>query len=278
MKKRFAIALVLACATFALAWLALGRLAVEKLVTTLAMPAGLVWLLLAANAWICWIKVRGPLRLVGVVTWAVFTLACSPLVATLLVRERESRFAAVEPLAEDKFDAVVVLGGGANEGANQRSQGNASGDRLILAAQLWHQGLTERIICTGKNIAAFDRSGIDAADRAEEILMQLGVPVSAIERFGGRNTAEEMGELGSRFSSGRDRVGLITSAWHMPRALTLAQRHGFEPQPLPCNFLSGPVDRERTAAIWIADFLPSSGALERNSKILKEHLASLVGR
>ena len=167
-----------------------------------------------------------------------------------------------------------MLGGGGSTGPHDRHQG---GDRLVLAAQLYHAGLAKQLICTGKKIAELSGGGVDPAVVSNDVLTKLGVPEVAIEMFGGRTTAEEMASLGKRFSSGDDRVGVVTSAWHLRRAIRLANRNDFFPEPLPADFLSGP-DAEMTVGEILLSCCPSSSALHTTTKIGKEYLGALVGR
>ena len=56
---------------------------------------------------------------------------------------------------------------------------------------------------------------------------ELGIPDSAIVMGRGANTGEEL-QNAKRYLTDADasRVGLLTSAWHMPRALRHAERNG----------------------------------------------------
>ncbi|MEZ6060359.1 MAG: YdcF family protein [Planctomycetaceae bacterium] len=258
--------------------MALGQTVVEKVVTALVQPCGLLWLLLIGCMSMAVNSRRRELIVVAACPLLLLTIAGNDVFAEWLVRTREGRFADIQPLSEQRLDVVVVLGGGASTGMNYRSQGNGSGDRLILAAELYHQGLTRKFICTGRKIGEMTNIDADPSQRSAEILMALGVPEAAIERFGGRNTSEEMTELGKRFNGTDQRVGLLTSAWHLPRALALAKRNGFEPDPLPADFLSKPSDIPRTTAEIVHSLIPQSGPLDTTSMIVKEYVGTLVGR
>ena len=69
------------------------------------------------------------------------------------------------------------------------------------------------------------------------------------------------------------RVGLITSAWHLPRAERLANANGFSPHPIASNFESTP-DMRPT----VGDLFPSAQAAEVIARVVKEWLAAAVGR
>lgn len=70
------------------------------------------------------------------------------------------------------------------------------------------------------------------------------------------------------------KVGLITSAYHVPRALRLAKMEGLDLIPLPCCFRASSNPRSLVAA----DFVPNAGALVRFSKAAKEMMARLAGQ
>ena len=259
-------------------WVTLGRTATEKIATALAMPCGLVWFtLICVTVYAVSLKHRTGM-VVSIAALVVFTAAGNGFVASGLSKSLEGRYANINPFEEEPFDAIVVLGGGAKLGANSRSQGNTSGDRLILAAQLYHQGKTSKLICTGKRIVELNNSGIDPADHSAAILQGLGVPEHAIEKLGGRNTSEEMVSLGERFGNGNQRVGLLTSAWHLPRATRLASKNGFDPTPLPADFATGPGGTPPTTGEIVLSIIPQADALTTTTKMCKERLGAMVGR
>lgn len=149
---------------------------------------------------------------------------------------------------------------------------------MILAAQLYHQNITGQFICTGQRIATMNSSGVDPAETSRDILLNLGVPHSAIEISEGRNTSEEMQGLSKRFHDPTERIGLLTSAWHLPRAMRLAQRNGLNPVPIPANFHSTVIAEGLTAGQIAEAMIPNSFALSVTCSSLKEYLGMLVGR
>jgi len=258
-------------------WAWLGRMPVEKIATGLAAPCGIIWYLLMCCIVLASACRQRRLTFSITLTWLAYTICGSGFFACLLARNIERPFIDIDPLREERFDAVVLLGGGGMVGANGRIQGNTSGDRMILAAQMYHAKLTPTLICTGKRIEAVDGDGPDPSDVAVELLTQLGVPESAIERLGGHNTSQEMQNLRERFGEENPRVGLVTSAWHLQRALRLARKNGLELSPLPADFIGGPL-RSQTAPQLIMSAIPQADNFFHVSRIAKEHLAGFVGR
>jgi uncharacterized SAM-binding protein YcdF (DUF218 family) len=252
-----------------------GRAVVEKALLQLAMPCGIVWLLLT---FLC-LQLRksksSPLFFLAGLAWLAFTILGNGHTHRFLIHQLEGRYLSTRPLEEDEpFDALVVLGGGAGLGANGESQVNLFGSRIVLAARMYHSGLTKSIVCTGQGIKALVAD--DPADHGERILLQLDVPKSVIEKSGGINTSKEMETLSKRFKS-EQRIGLITSALHMNRAMRLAKKNGLTLVPLPAGFRSPP-KRDWTFGRAMMSILPDAEALSGNKWAMRELLARLVGR
>lgn len=259
-------------------WGCLGRMVAEKVATALVMPYGVLWLLLLFSAAYA-VAARQRLGAVLLLCcWATSTVVGSGHVSQWLAKSLERPYLEIDPLKQKPFNYVVVLGGGGGLSVNGRMQGNSSADRLILAAQLYHLKIAAKLICTGQRIETMDSTGADPAEVSRTILQNLGVPAEAIETVGGRNTAEEMVSLGQRFGESKDRVGLVTSAWHLPRAMRLALRNGFEPEPVPCDFRTPPDALPPTPGQIIEGLIPSGGAAAGNASLMKEFLATLAGR
>ena len=137
------------------------------------------------------------------------------------------------------MDVVVVLGGGQMTTPVGTSQISDAGDRLILAVQLFRLGKVDRIICTGTSGLPLADGEKTQADAGAEILISLGVPKDKILKIGGRNTIQEMQALDDWISSNEAtklRKGIITSAWHLPRAMRLAESVGIVAEPIPADF------------------------------------------
>ena len=119
-----------------------------------------------------------------------------------------------------------------------------------------------------------ERSG---AWQARQLLIELGVPPGSILMVRGRNTSEEISSFAELLRERSwQRVGLLTSAWHMRRAMRLAQRASFSPAAVPADFRGGAPLSWRRANL--PELLPSEESLWRVRLVFWEWLGMLVGR
>ena len=108
-----------------------------------------------------------------------------------------------------------------------------------------------------------------------EFLTDLGVPKDRIVVEGqSRNTYENAREASELLAErGIERVILVTSALHMPRALATFRATQLDVVPAPTDFEVTTVG-ERT----LLDLLPDAEALQGSSRALKEYLGLWVYR
>jgi len=267
----------------------------QRVVTDLVMPIGMMWLL-AFGAAVQQFRVGN--RRAGSVLATAFMaiwLLFSSFVSDAAIAAIEYPLGSISPLADESpdYQAVIVLGGGAGRNyAGHTELGNA-GERIAMAAKLWHAQKTGRIICTGTEKPhsppifdlgdglgrSSDFGDDDPAEVGRDILRSLGVPPDRIFRCGGQNTISEMQHLAVQlptFNFDADDpkpIGLITSAFHLPRAMRLAQSQQLAFVPIPAgSYASGKNKR------GIGILVPTVGAGENVARAAKEILAGVIGR
>ena len=144
----------------------------------------------------------------------------------------------IDHVAELPLRAAVVLGGGVHMTPANQPEVGCDGQRVFTAAQLWHAGQTRAIICTGERVHVGD----DQSEIARQLLESVGVPTRAIFEIGGENTTLEMRNLKQLLDAppaGIDSTGdiaVFTSAFHMPRAIRLAEVNELNMIPIPCCY------------------------------------------
>jgi len=177
--------------------------------------------------------------------------------------------------ANEKYEVGVVLGGYTSyDRVNKAGHFNMSSDRFIQVALLYKKGYIRKIIVTGGQNGFTDEGDYVEAEFVASNLMDLGIPASDIYVEGkSRNTVENaeysykiLDSLGLK----KNKVVLITSAFHMPRAKETFEKAGFNIRPYPCAFSILP----SSIRFSIDSIIPAAWAFDAWGGFLKE----MVGR
>lgn len=251
-----------------------GPTMIEKLLTSLATPLGLVWITLILLVYFCLLLRQAWPAIVGFGCWLVITVAGNQFASTWLIGTLESPYQDMNIFESEPFDTVLVLGGGTRSTIHGQAQLGCSGDRVAVAARLYHAGIVKQLICSGTKTFRSSPQDLHMRDEAAEILAGLRVPQEAILRMEGENTAEEIANLKTwqQESGMTGRLGILTSAWHLNRAMRLARNNDLEAYPIPADFLSMPPAPSPSMVV------PSSANMMVTARACREYLAGLVGR
>lgn len=251
--------------------LTFDQLTLEKTATLLLLPVGLSGLLLLSCVFYLGCIRRWCACAVMACLACAFWVLGSPLGAQKLSSSIERGFQPVDVNQVEPFDWLIVLGGGVMQLTNSGAQLTWAGDRVMLAARLWHAGKVRQLVATGGPVWSDPGA---SSSKTDEIWKEIAIPEENIKMVPGRNTSEEMARL-KQFLKQRPvgRVGLLTSAWHMRRALRLAAEHKLYPLPVAADFYSAGTALPLPLAI-----IPDVGSLTRSSIVIKEWLAGLVNR
>ncbi|MCQ8782477.1 YdcF family protein [Mangrovibrevibacter kandeliae] len=191
----------------------------------------------------------------------------SPL-GLLMMNGLEQRFP--KPELPERIDGIVVLGGSFDTRVARARGGdelNEAADRVTQAAALALRYPDAKLLFTG-GVAAVLEDDIPEVDAAKTFFTSLGIPQERILLEGkARNTAENAvySKPLANPQPGETWL-LVTSAYHMPRAVGCFRSAGFDVLPYPVDFRtpSGP-------ALW----RPSSLVLRNAEKVdfaLREYL------
>lgn len=251
-----------------------GPTMVEKLLTSLAMPVGLVWLGLVVLVYFCVLNRQTWPALAGFTCWLILTIGGNQLVSNRLASSLEAPYQETDVFGMEPFDAIVVLGGGTCSTINGRSQLSLAGDRVAMAARLYHAGQVDRIICTGTQVFRSSPKDLHPREETADILLDLGVSRDSVLQMKGENTSQELENLKTWRDQNSDveRIGLLTSAWHLPRAMRLAENRGLDVVAIPSNYISGPFVPSPHLVV------PGGSELMVSGMMIKEYLAAMVGR
>lgn len=202
--------------------------------------------------------------------WLVFwSLPTSSLWAGGLL---EQRYPYVAPLDQPKAQAIVVLGGN-TMGGRQNWFENYAHDKTWLrtdtATNLYRAERAPLIIVSG---AAFD-GGQSEARMMTSALEQSGIPSAAIVQEDHSYTTYENALYTTKMLHKLhiDRILLVTSALHMPRAMASFQKQGITPiaAPSPPQII---VPAEPGFSFWA----PDMHTLNASRSIIKEYLGLFV--
>ena len=236
------------------------------------MPAGLLWILLAGLAVLA---ARHHRRLGGAVAalWVAYTLVGNVWVGAWLIRALESQVDTVHPEEVPPLDALFVLGGGVKVGPRDWPEASGSGDRAILAVRLYHAGRTPVLVTSGRSVPGIMKHRDHSEDTAR-LFRQLRVPESAIVRLSHpyRTSMELDAYVELKAERGWDRVGLLSSAYHLPRVMRNARRVGFEAIPIAADHRGG------APPFGLIGLVPQSSGFTKVQTACWELVGMLAGR
>lgn len=233
---------------------------INKIVAGVISPIGACLILLALCGFAALLKRRRAAWAAGVLAFCMLAFL-STGVAVRLIAQPLDVCESVEIAALPQCDAVVVLGGGMTTNApTGRAEMSAAADRVWQGARVFKAGKAGKVIITGGGVA----------DSTLPLLADFGVPPSDILLFDDpRNTEEEAQRIKAEFGENA-KVVLVTSAWHMRRALRLFRRAGLDVVPCAADY---EMSLKKGLPLEARDFAPNADSLMRNSFAIKEWVA-----
>jgi uncharacterized SAM-binding protein YcdF (DUF218 family) len=212
----------------------------------------------------------------------LWLLACTNAgIGTWMVRGLEGTFPAQPALSADtplppslaRCGFVAVLGGGHTYvpgwPANNQLSPSALA-RIVEGVRLVRQMPQARLIVSGPVNERV--GGPTHARMLAEVAVSLGVPPDRIVEIDtAHDTEEEAGAI--RLIAGDHSVAVVTSAWHLPRAMALCRGQKIDAVACPADY-AAPTDR----AIPSDFFKWNLGGLERSTKAVYEHIGATWAR
>ena len=248
----------------------------SKLLTPLVHPLGAAAVLWAAALVLRWRgRPAAPRRaLLGGV--AVVLVASNPMAASLLLGSLEARYPPAPVEEYPRVDAIVVLGGSTLPPLPPRLEVEVTGsfDRVLHGLRLLRAGKAPRLILSGGAIPWLAGTDLPEAERMARLAAEYGVqPGELLLESRSRNTRENAVETRRLLRErGMNRVLLVTSARHMPRAAAVFRKAGVDFVPAPTDFRIA----ARPFSPW--RLLPDMEALDASSRAVKEYVGLVVYR
>lgn len=178
---------------------------------------------------------------------AALVLGCWTSGPEALMRDLESRYPAPAAIDMQRQEGIMLLGGALADPelfATHHQVGlNNQAERMTEAVAMMRRYPHLKLLFTG-GTATLDGSGVGEAHRARIFFDAMGVdPVRVIYEDASRNTYENA--LFSASVAGVDNKKpwlLLTSAFHMPRAMGVFVRTGWNVTPWPVDYRMTPHD------------------------------------
>jgi uncharacterized SAM-binding protein YcdF (DUF218 family) len=215
-------------------------------------------------------------------------ISSTPLGSRLVLGPLERQYAgASDAPALPMADAIVVLGGGVKPQNPPRPwvEVNEAGDRPLYAAYLYKLGKAPRLILSGGRLSfgempTSSQVPDSEAQDMQQILRVMGVPDQAILlESQSVNTYENAVNVQRILrQENLQRILLVTSAWHMPRAIAIFRRLGMTAIAAPTDFRIEQISEPPTLANFVLDLLPDATLLAQTTIGLKEHWGLWVYR
>lgn len=205
----------------------------------------------------------------------VFLVFTNPVITNEILLWWEVPAVPFEQLRQP-YDAAIVLSGvTANHKAPyDRVHLNKGADRIMHAVQLYKQGKVKKLILSGGS-GLLEADSVAEADRMRTVMLLAGVATADIMvEARSRNTHENAQfthNLLRDSSPDQGRYLLVTSAFHMPRAMACFTAEGVAVEAFSTDFYS--MDSAYTLEHYL---LPSPEALQAWNKLLREWLGLLA--
>lgn len=204
------------------------------------------------------------LSTVSVVLIILFIFA-SPFTANLILEQLEMTHKDQSSCVTDKKNIVIViLAGGMNRSNSESAQIEAlhiaSIRRALATARLANKTLKPYLIVTGGSGGT-----VKEADLISRLLIHLGVDQNRIiKELTAKNTYENAIQTKSVLEHlGLNRILLVTSAIHMPRAVATFRKQNID----VCTY---PIDFRGVDPIFPGAFIPQISALQKSTDSFHE--------
>lgn len=244
---------------------------IGKILAAIFFPPGLLILLAIVLIFLVRLGKRKAAYIIAAALAVIAYFLSTCVFSSLLILPLENEY---KPLADARAaSAIVVLGGGYNDHSPEYGTLGSllpvAEKRAIYGLELARKYDLPLIFSGGKGYDS--RAAGSEASSAERLWLSLGfdkqritIETESLDTKGNASGIEEI-------AKGRN-VLLVTSAFHMPRAMLSFEKVGIHAIPAPTDYRA-----KRSALTW-ADFLPDASRLDVSRLALHEYLGILYYR
>jgi len=201
----------------------------------------------------------------------ILIILCSlPIVSKNLIYYLEKDYKLQKPSEINSADAIVVLSGmirqiKTNQNINYEFRGSV--DRVLSGIKLYKSNKSSSLIFTRGKVPW--SVGIPEGEYLKDFAISFGIPEENILLTSEvQNTDQEAKAVKDILPKGKENIILVTSAFHMPRAIKVFNAAGLNPVPFAVDFKSS------YEKITFMSFLPSAGSFQETSFFVRE----MIGR
>lgn len=234
---------------------------VKKMITFFIEPMGIVVSLFLLGLLFLYTNRYRYAKITLSSSFIVLLLFSSPFISNYLVTTLEDKYPKFDYKTEVKY--IHVLGGGHNTDKTQPISSHLSdaSTKRVLEGIIIHKNIPNSIIIfTGYA----GKTEIDTATMNAQLAIALGVlEKNMIVNGDPKDTKEEA--IFTKTIVKEEPFILVSSASHLPRAVTLFQQLGMNPIPAPTYF------KKRD----VYTYLPSTGSLELSRMAVHEYIGTL---
>ena len=238
----------------------------NKALPLLFLPLGSSLCLLTA-------AVRWPRRVLIATPLLTLGLLSTPLAADRLLRSLEDRYSYVPLASCPSGDAVFVFGGmlGPRDRADGGIAWNEAAERFDRAIRIIKAGKSNVLVLSGG--AERYEGGPDEGELLKNEAEERGVPAEKLfvtnPTWNTRSEADDICQLAREMRW--KRILLVTSAYHMPRAMRLTRSCSAERIPIPVAYQTSDPGTS-WAESRLENYLPQAQGLYRSELALREYL------
>jgi len=248
----------------------------SKILPDLVMPLSVAVAATVLALIFVFLNRRGPAILCLLIAISVLWLASLPAVAGRLFASLQGQYLPLPLQDIPVSDCIVVLGGALGGAGRPRVDIELTDatDRVYQTAKLYRAGKAKTVIVAAGN-QPWAQARVPEARLIGNLLVEWGVLRQAIVLdTASKNTRENAVNASAALRAHDCRSNLlVTSAWHMPRALATFRKIGIEMYPVSVDIMS--LGDEIGS---ISSLIPRANALATTSLVIKEWLGIWVYR
>ncbi|WP_038055918.1 YdcF family protein [Thermodesulfobacterium hydrogeniphilum] len=211
----------------------------KKLILFLCYPSSLIFIFLfLVSIYVVLDKRRGRRRLLLFLAIFLYYLSTTPFLPYLMLKHLEKKYTIPSPSEIQKCKKIIVLTGRIYGEKNLSLEERFSRETLIRflkALDLKRQYPKKEIIVLG---GSYEDENFKGASYLKKLAEKLGYKVKALDTPLDTITSTKVlkNYLSNSTGNFKEPFLLLTSAYHLPRAIYLFKKQGLNPIPYPTNY------------------------------------------